>query len=1184
MSNPEHSRFRRLSDRPPPPGSTGSPYHTDSEGPEGEYAHETSSLLGRSLRDYGFSGLEDDDDEEEEDFIYPTSMGMTSDSRGRPHDLYPSHPHQDPSMYPVDRTQSAYFPSTSAAYSSSQPPGSGLTVPRGPVDPGSLHRMDDAHGYGGGHPISSSVFPLPLPPNGHGRSAARRRGRVGEGSSLSTYGGVDYMSDGWAGPGGGPMGGPGQMRRHGPRLAAQANFRRHKRWMRRRQGNYDEEQQALLGENNGLRVWYDDYTTIDWIHDHVKERVRLRRIRSLRGFRGWLVASYDSLSAWMILFLVGVACGCVAAGMDISSRWLSDLKLGYCRSNPMWNRDFCCWGYADPSTCEDWSSWSQIFLGWREDSQSLTAPGLTHPPSDPVPLTVPSSIRPFYHLTHSFPSPQSTTSPISYTWSHYYIDWALYVLIGTLFASLAAALVQGAGILPSSHSLPKSILAGRRATLPDPSMVPSVSSPPPDPTAIPVSSSSANSSSSSLTSPTADPGGLDASPLPTPGHSNATNYHHHRHHHHHHHHPSSSSSSSNAPSHPSSKKTHPSATAAPAGVIGPSSALHHPYYPHVPYYSSPSPSPSSPGQGEKKVKYFAAGSGIPEVKTILSGFVIRGFLGIQTLWVKVVGLTLSVASGLSLGRQGPLVHIACCIGNVMCRIARKYNKNEGKKREILSAAAAAGVAVAFGAPIGGVLFSLEEVSYYFPSKTMWRSFFCALIAAATLRLINPWQDGRLVLFQVTYERDWHLFDLPFFLLLGVLGGLYGALFTRLYRRWMGSRLHIYLAKFPIRETALVAAITGIVCYTNPFSRMGLTELVALLFSECTPEEDLEGLCARTMHQFASTTLLLLLTLLSKFLLTLVTLGLKVPAGVFIPSMAVGACGGRVLGLLVQWYHAANPSSPFFSSCAGEGCVMPGVYAMIGAASTLTGVTRMTVSLVVIMFELTGSLTYLLPAMLSVMVAKWVADGSSRQSLYDFMIDMNGHPYLNAKREYLRVGLTSEVLERGLEVMDVAEPNTVGDLLGKLARLGASGYGSDGGFPVVENDRLIGYIASTELEHALAKIRLRDTNENIRCHFKRPHHANRAANILGDWSGDVPGVLGDPGERVPGGGGPHHGAAGGDGSLFPGDRLTDFTAYMDRVSSSHSAIRRRRGRGEGEGTRGGMYPPPLTMKPSTSRRP
>lgn len=66
-----------------------------------------------------------------------------------------------------------------------------------------------------------------------------------------------------------------------------------------------------------------------------------------------------------------------------------------------------------------------------------------------------------------------------------------------------------------------------------------------------------------------------------------------------------------------------------------------------------------------------------------------------------------MASGLNLGKEGPLVHVACCIGNIFSRIFEKFRLNEVKKREILSASCAAGVSVAFGAPIGGVLFSLE---------------------------------------------------------------------------------------------------------------------------------------------------------------------------------------------------------------------------------------------------------------------------------------------------------------------------------------------------------------------------------------------------------------------------------------------------------------------------------------------
>ena len=70
---------------------------------------------------------------------------------------------------------------------------------------------------------------------------------------------------------------------------------------------------------------------------------------------------------------------------------------------------------------------------------------------------------------------------------------------------------------------------------------------------------------------------------------------------------------------------------------------------------------------------------------------------------------LAVAAGLSLGKEGPMVHMACCIGNILAYLFPKYGRNEAKKREILSAASAAGVSVAFGAPIGSfskTLFSI----------------------------------------------------------------------------------------------------------------------------------------------------------------------------------------------------------------------------------------------------------------------------------------------------------------------------------------------------------------------------------------------------------------------------------------------------------------------------------------------
>lgn len=108
-----------------------------------------------------------------------------------------------------------------------------------------------------------------------------------------------------------------------------------------------------------------------------------------------------------------------------------------------------------------------------------------------------------------------------------------------------------------------------------------------------------------------------------------------------------------------------------------------------------------------KSMYMAAGSGIPEIKTILSGFVIPHFLDFKVLVVKAVGATFAVGTGMNLGKEGPFVHISTCVGYLVARWFPKYHGNGRKMREMLSVACSAGLSVAFGAPIGGVLFSYE---------------------------------------------------------------------------------------------------------------------------------------------------------------------------------------------------------------------------------------------------------------------------------------------------------------------------------------------------------------------------------------------------------------------------------------------------------------------------------------------
>ncbi|XP_044308686.1 LOW QUALITY PROTEIN: H(+)/Cl(-) exchange transporter 5 [Varanus komodoensis] len=474
---------------------------------------------------------------------------------------------------------------------------------------------------------------------------------------------------------------------------------------------------------------------------------------------------------------------------------------------------------------------------------------------------------------------------------------------------------------------------------------------------------------------------------------------------------------------------------------------------------------------------YACGSGIPEIKTILSGFIIRGYLGKWTLLIKTVTLVLAVSSGLSLGKEGPLVHVACCCGNILCHLFTKYRKNEAKRREVLSAAAAAGVSVAFGAPIGGVLFSLEEVSYYFPLKTLWRSFFAALVAAFTLRSINPFGNSRLVLFYVEFHTPWHLLELVPFVLLGIFGGCWGAFFIRSNIAWCRRRKSTRLGKYPVLEVLVVTAVTAVLAFPNEYTRMSTSELISELFNDCslldssklcnylngTKGEELPSRAAGAGVRTAMWQLAL--ALLLKVFVTVFTFGMKVPSGLFIPSMAVGAIAGRLLGVgMEQLAYHHHTWALFRGWCSpGADCITPGLYAMVGAAACLGGVTRMTVSLVVIMFELTGGLEYIVPLMAAAMTSKWVADAIGREGIYDAHIRLNGYPFLEAKEEFSHKTLA----------MDAMRPQRSGPPLTVLTQDSMTVEGVEAivsettysGYPVVvsrESQRLVGFVLRRDL--------------------------------------------------------------------------------------------------------------------------
>ncbi|KAJ8077955.1 glycerol ethanol, ferric requiring protein [Marasmius tenuissimus] len=426
---------------------------------------------------------------------------------------------------------------------------------------------------------------------------------------------------------------------------------------------------------------------------------------------------------------------------------------------------------------------------------------------------------------------------------------------------------------------------------------------------------------------------------------------------------------------------------------------------------------------------------------------------------------------------------------------KKFARSQGKMREIITAASAAGVAVAFGSPVGGVLFSIEEMSSNFSIKTMWRSFFCALIATFTLSAMNPFRTGKLVLFQVTYDRDWHFFEIIFFIILGIFGGLYGAFVVR-FNLQVAAFRRKHLANHGVAEAVILATLTAIIGYFNRFLRIDMTESMAVLFREC--DNAMTDIC-ETSVQWGIANSLFLATII-RMGLVVISYGCKVPAGIFVPSMAIGASFGRMVGIVVKAMYRAYPQSGIFAYCAPDvPCITPGTYAFLGAAAALSGVMRITVTVVVIMFELTGALTYILPTMIVLLVTKAVGDMLGTTGIADVMIRFNGFPFLESEDHAYNVSVSAvmrtemqTLRDTGLRVKDVEE--IMSDTNVRC-------------FPIVSSDgtqTLLGYIGRTEVLYVIG--RSKGVNPETPCTFSAADpdldQENLAAGIEEDDGSDA----------------------------------------------------------------------------------
>ncbi|XP_033642200.1 chloride transport protein 6-like [Asterias rubens] len=438
----------------------------------------------------------------------------------------------------------------------------------------------------------------------------------------------------------------------------------------------------------------------------------------------------------------------------------------------------------------------------------------------------------------------------------------------------------------------------------------------------------------------------------------------------------------------------------------------------------------------------AGGSGIPEIKCYLNGIKVPHVVRLKTLVAKAVGVLFSVAGGLFVGKEGPMIHSGAIVGAGIPQFQSitfsklnfkfPYFRTDRDKRDFVSGGAAAGVAAAFGAPIGGVLFSLEEGSSFWNQALTWRTFFCAMCATFTLNFMlsgldyQQWgaldQTG-LIDFGLFDRCDaddkgscnlWTALDLLVFIVMGFFGGLLGALFN-----YLNTKLTIYRMKHlgaskkfkRVLEAILIVMVTASVAFIAAMTlgqckkipaNNGTTDAIFLSAAQGNGTErtffcpdgyynDMATLFFNSQEvaikelfheagRFSLQSLGIFFGLF--FLLACWTYGAMVPSGLFVPCLLCGAAYGRIVGSVLNQYTGYAAISNIYS----------GTFALIGAASFLGGVVRMTISLTVILIESTNEISYGLPIMVTLMVAKWSGD-LFNNGLYDIHVELKAVPLL-----------------------------------------------------------------------------------------------------------------------------------------------------------------------------------------------
>ncbi|HPZ96034.1 MAG TPA: ClC family H(+)/Cl(-) exchange transporter [Mycobacterium sp.] len=342
----------------------------------------------------------------------------------------------------------------------------------------------------------------------------------------------------------------------------------------------------------------------------------------------------------------------------------------------------------------------------------------------------------------------------------------------------------------------------------------------------------------------------------------------------------------------------------------------------------------------------AQGSGIPHVEAVFARQAAPP--RVRLLPAKFIGGVLAIGSGLVLGREGPTVHMGAAIG---AEAARRARLPDSEIRMMQTALGGAGLAVAFNAPVGGTLFSLEEVTKSFRLTTVLATIFAASTAVGCAHLVL----GNDSEFRLPAIDEPHLGWLPLFVVFGLLTGCLGAAYNLLVV-WFFDHVTAKRRVPAVAKASIIGAVIGLVMIVHPQAAGGGEPLTQMLLGG---------------QRFALIVIVGYLVL--RFLAGPLSYAAPVVGGLFAPMLAVGALWGVLFVGVIDtvWPQSASPATSLFVPMA-----------VVGMAAFFGATVRAPLTGVVLVIEMTASTAVLIPMLAATGAAVLAAQVIGNPQIYD----------------------------------------------------------------------------------------------------------------------------------------------------------------------------------------------------------